>query len=72
MTGPKKIFAWAKGFRGRAKNCIAIARERVEKALQYQYRDRRNLKRDQRQLWITRINAGAREHGVRLRDACDA
>lgn len=65
MTGPKKILAWAKGFRGRAKNCISIARERVEKALQYQYRDRRTLKRDMRALWIQRINAGAREHGVR-------
>lgn len=65
MTGPKKILEWAKGFRGRAKNCISIARERVEKALQYKYRDRRNLKRDMRSLWIQRINAGCRQHGVR-------
>ncbi|KAG9443068.1 hypothetical protein H6P81_018922 [Aristolochia fimbriata] len=60
----KKIFKLAKGFRGRAKNCIRIARERVEKALQYSYRDRRNKKRDMRSLWIERINAGTRVHGV--------
>eukprot|EP00245_Coleochaete_scutata_P006125 TRINITY_DN20284_c0_g1_i1.p1 TRINITY_DN20284_c0_g1~~TRINITY_DN20284_c0_g1_i1.p1 ORF type:complete len:109 (+),score=20.09 TRINITY_DN20284_c0_g1_i1:128-454(+) len=59
-----KIFALAKGFRGRAKNCITVARERVEKALQYSYRDRRNKKRDMKALWIQRINAGSREHGV--------
>jgi large subunit ribosomal protein L20 len=67
MTGAKKILSWATGFRGRAKNCIAIARERVEKGLQYAYRDRRAKKRDFRALWIQRINAGAREHGVRAR-----
>ncbi|KAL8129490.1 hypothetical protein V2J09_018645 [Rumex salicifolius] len=60
----KKIFKLAKGFRGRAKNCIRIARERVEKALQYSYRDRRTKKRDMRGLWIERINAGTRQHGV--------
>lgn len=59
-----KIFKLAKGFRGRAKNCIRIARERVEKALQYSYRDRRTKKRDMRSLWIQRINAGTRIHGV--------
>ncbi|KAA0054693.1 50S ribosomal protein L20 [Cucumis melo var. makuwa] len=59
-----KIFKLAKGFRGRAKNCIRIARERVEKALQYSYRDRRNKKRDMRSLWIQRINAGTRLHGI--------
>ncbi|KAJ3672363.1 hypothetical protein LUZ60_007084 [Juncus effusus] len=59
-----KVFKLAKGFRGRAKNCIRIARERVEKALQYSYRDRRNKKRDMRSLWIERINAGSRLHGV--------
>ncbi|WJZ84667.1 hypothetical protein VitviT2T_004261 [Vitis vinifera] len=59
-----KIFKLAKGFRGRAKNCIRIARERVEKALQYSYRDRRTKKRDMRSLWIERINAGSRLHGV--------
>ncbi|KAL4585159.1 hypothetical protein LXL04_009774 [Taraxacum kok-saghyz] len=60
----KEVFKLAKGFRGRAKNCIRIARERVEKALQYSYRDRRNKKRDMRSLWIERINAGTRVHGV--------
>lgn len=59
-----KVLKLAKGFRGRAKNCIRIARERVEKSLQYAYRDRRNKKRDMRALWIQRINAGAKEHGV--------
>ncbi|PNX81133.1 50S ribosomal protein l20 [Trifolium pratense] len=62
----KKVLELAKGFRGRAKNCIRIARERVEKALQYSYRDRRNKKRDMRSLWIQRINAGTRVHGVCL------
>ncbi|KAK7857735.1 50s ribosomal protein l20 [Quercus suber] len=57
-----RILKLAKGFRGRAKNCIRIARERVEKALQYSYRDRRNKKRDMRSLWIQRINAGTRQH----------
>lgn len=60
-----KILRLAKGFRGRAKNCIRLATPRVTKALQYQTRDRRQKKRDMRSLWITRINAGAREHGVR-------
>ncbi|KAL2650766.1 hypothetical protein R1flu_018894 [Riccia fluitans] len=59
-----EILQLAKGFRGRAKNCIRISRERVEKALQYAYRDRRNKKRDMRGLWIQRINAGTRQHGV--------
>ncbi|KAH7837963.1 hypothetical protein Vadar_020192 [Vaccinium darrowii] len=61
----KEILKLAKGFRGRAKNCIRIARERVEKALQHSYRDRRNKKRDMRSLWIERINAGTRIHGVK-------
>ena len=65
MVGQDKIFALAKGFRGRAKNCISIARERVEKALQYSYRDRHVRKRDARTLWIEQINAASREHGVR-------
>lgn len=59
------IFRLAKGFRGRAKNCIRTARDRVEKAQQYAYRDRRNKKRDMRGLWLQRINAGAREHGTK-------
>lgn len=62
----KAVLKLAAGFRGRAGNCIRIARERVEKALQYATRDRRSKKRDVRSLWITRINAGAREHGVRF------
>src|SRR3990167_6482796 len=60
----KKVLKLAKGYRGRSKNCYRIALQRVEKALQYAYRDRRNKKRDFRGLWIQRINAGAREHGL--------
>jgi len=60
----KKVLKRGKGFRGRAKNCIRVARERTEKAMQYAYRDRRNKKRDFRALWIQRINAGARLHGL--------
>ena len=60
----KKIIKMAKGYRGRSKNCFRIALQRVEKALQYAYRDRRNKKRDFRGLWIQRINAGARELGL--------
>ncbi len=60
----KKIIKMAKGYRGRAKNCFKIAIQRVEKALQYAYRDRRNRKRNFRALWIQRINAATREHGL--------
>ena len=60
----KKILKLAKGYRGRSNNCFRIAVEKVEKALQYAYRDRRNRKRDFRGLWIQRINAAAREHGM--------
>jgi len=60
----KKILKMAKGYRGRAKNCIRVAIEKVEKALRYAYRDRRNKKRDFRGLWIQRINAAVREHGM--------
>jgi len=60
----KKILKLAKGYRGRSKNCYRIAIERVEKALQYAYRDRRTKKRDFRALWIQRINAATREHGL--------
>ncbi len=60
----KKILKLAKGYRGRAKSCYRIALQRVEKALQYAYRDRRTRKRDFRSLWIIRINAAAREHGL--------
>src|SRR3990167_7496356 len=60
----KKVLKLAKGYRGRSKSCYRIALQRVEKALQYAYRDRRNRKRDFRALWIQRINAGTREHGL--------
>lgn len=60
----KKVLALAKGYRGRSKNCYRIALQRVEKALQYAYRDRRTRKRDFRALWIQRINAGVRIHGL--------
>ncbi|HEX9789554.1 MAG TPA: 50S ribosomal protein L20 [Kiloniellales bacterium] len=60
----KKVIDQAKGYRGRSKNVFRAAVERVEKGLQYAYRDRRNRKRNFRALWIQRINAGAREHGL--------
>lgn len=60
----RKIIKMAKGYRGRSKNCFRIALQRVEKALQYAYRDRKNRKRDFRRLWIQRINAAARVHGL--------
>lgn len=60
----KKLLEKAKGYRGRSKNCYRVATERVEKALQYAYRDRRNKKRNFRALWIQRINAACREHGM--------
>ena len=60
----KKILKLAKGYRGRAKNCFRVAIEKVEKALRYAYRDRRAKKREFRGLWIQRINAGARLHGL--------
>ena len=60
----KKVLQLAKGYRGRSNNCFSIAIERVEKALQYAYRDRRARKRDFRGLWIQRINAAVREHGL--------
>lgn len=56
----KKVLKLAKGYRGRSNSCYRIAVERVEKGLQYAYRDRRNRKRDFRKLWIQRINAAAR------------
>jgi large subunit ribosomal protein L20 len=60
----KKVLAKAKGSRGRAKNTIRVAMQRVDKDLQYAYRDRRARKRNFRALWIQRINAAAREHGL--------
>jgi large subunit ribosomal protein L20 len=59
-----KIIKLAKGYRGRSGNCFRPALQRVEKALQYAYRDRRNKKRDFRSLWIQRINAASRELGL--------
>lgn len=61
----KKIIRMAKGSRGRAKNCFTVAVQRVEKDLQYAYRDRRVNKRNFRALWIQRINAAVRENGLR-------
>ncbi|MDA1090267.1 MAG: 50S ribosomal protein L20 [Proteobacteria bacterium] len=60
----KKVIDRASGYRGRSKSSFRVAIERVEKALQYAYRDRRTRKRSFRSLWIARINAGTREHGV--------
>jgi large subunit ribosomal protein L20 len=60
----KEVVAQAKGYRGRSKNCFRLALRRVEKGLQYAYRDRRNRKRDFRALWIQRINAAARLSGL--------
>ena len=60
----KKILKMAKGYRGRSSTCFRVAVEKVEKALQYAYRDRRNKKRDFRGLWIQRINAGSRQYGL--------
>jgi len=63
-TRRKKVVAMAKGYRGRNKNNFRISKQRVDKALQYAYRDRRVKKRTFRGLWIQRINAGARLHGL--------
>jgi len=60
----KKILAQAKGFRARRKNVLRIAKPAITRAGQYAYRDRRQKKRIFRSLWITRINAAAREHGL--------
>ncbi len=60
----KKVLEQAKGYYGRRKNTIRIARQAVEKAGQYAYRDRRTKKRNFRALWIQRINAATRELGL--------
>ncbi|WKX75090.1 50S ribosomal protein L20 [Zobellia laminariae] len=60
----KKVIKQAKGYFGRRKNVWTVAKNAVEKAMLYAYRDRRNKKRTFRALWITRINAGARVHGL--------
>jgi large subunit ribosomal protein L20 len=58
----KKVLKAAKGFYGRRSTCYRTARSAVEKSWQYQYRDRKNRKRNFRSLWIQRINAAVREH----------
>ena len=60
----KKILDMAKGYRGRNKNVFRVAVEKVEKGLQYAYRDRRAKKRNFRSLWIQRINAATRLHDM--------
>ena len=60
----KKILKAAKGYFGRRKNVYTVAKNAVEKAMSYAYRDRKNNKRNFRSLWIQRINAGARQHGM--------
>ena len=60
----KKVLKQAKGFFGRRKNVWTVAKNAVDKAMLYSYRDRRVKKRNFRSLWITRINAGARQHGM--------
>ena len=60
----KKVLKAAKGYYGRRKNTIRVAKQAVEKALQYQYRDRKARKRNFRALWVQRINAAVREHGL--------
>lgn len=58
----KKVLKMAKGYRGRASTCFRVAVQKVEKGLQYAYRDRRAKKREFRRLWIQRINAAARQN----------
>ncbi len=60
----KKILKQSKGYYGARKNVYTVAKNAVDKAMQYSYRDRRKKKRNFRSLWIMRINAGAREHGL--------
>ena len=60
----KKVLKVVKGQWGRRKNTIRVARQAMEKAMQYAYRDRRNKKRDFKSLWIQRINAGVRAEGL--------
>ena len=60
----KRLLERAKGFRGRRKNVYRIAKQAVMRAEQYAYRDRRTRKRDFRSLWIVRVNAAARAHGL--------
>ena len=60
----RKVLKQARGYYGRRKNTIKVAKQAVEKAMQYAYRDRKRKKRTFRALWIQRINAATREHGL--------
>ena len=60
----KKMMKHAKGYFGRKKNVWTVAKNQIEKGWLYAYRDRKNRKREFRKLWIQRINAGARQHGM--------
>lgn len=60
----KRILKMAKGYWGRKKNVWTVAKNQIEKGLQFAYRDRKAKKREFRKLWIQRINAGARQHGL--------
>ena len=60
----KKMMKFAKGYFGRKKNVWTVAKNQIEKSWLYAYRDRKNRKREFRKLWIQRINAGARMHGL--------
>lgn len=64
----EKMFKLAKGYWGARGNVLTVAKNTVEKGLGYAYRDRRTKKRNFRSLWIMRINAGAREHGLSYSD----
>ena len=64
MAKHKKVLKTVKGQWGRRKNTIRVARQAMEKAMQYAYRDRRNKKREFKSLWIQRINAGVRSEGL--------
>lgn len=67
----KKVLEQAKGYYGRRKNVFRVATQAVDKAQQYAYRDRKVRKRNFRALWIQRINAGAREHGMKYNQVID-
>lgn len=60
----KKLLKLAKGYWGKRKNVLTVAKHTIDKGLQYAYRDRKTKKRNFRALWIVRINAGVREHGL--------
>ncbi len=60
----KRVIKQSKGFRGRANRCFRVAIRRLEKSWQYAYRDRKVKKREFRKLWIQRLNAGVRQHGI--------